>query len=329
MATNNYWMKTYFEILTDPKMGNMDDHLWRRTLELFLLAGSEQNDGILPNIDDIAWHLRTTNQDIEETLAKLQKINIIASADGKYYVKNYNKRQAHISDAERMRSMRDRKRSDEYYQQTYGAKKHDKLIEQETEINCCETDNDLESYGTVTTRKTEKNRIDKNRIDVNIYSAEAQNSEIKGDETIMGSGASDNGDPQVTAVVRTFEQETGKVVLLYPRMYEAVQKIIASGISMDDYASAIREQKAKGYTISGIESTVNFAVNYRKPKPKPKRALNDRLKLDTFSDMWNKTHNTLQEKKRMIKYQYDNGTLKPEQIDEAVELGLLERSNDA
>jgi hypothetical protein len=43
-----FWIKLYLEILDDPKMGRLPDHLWRRAVELFLLAGRAGNDGALP-----------------------------------------------------------------------------------------------------------------------------------------------------------------------------------------------------------------------------------------------------------------------------------------
>ena len=32
MASNNYWMKLWFDILRDPKMGMLPDRLWRRVI---------------------------------------------------------------------------------------------------------------------------------------------------------------------------------------------------------------------------------------------------------------------------------------------------------
>lgn len=49
-----YWIKLYHEILHDPKMGRLPDNLWRRCIELFLLAGElgaevdEDDKGHLP-----------------------------------------------------------------------------------------------------------------------------------------------------------------------------------------------------------------------------------------------------------------------------------------
>jgi len=41
--TGNYWIKLYIEILHDAKMGAMSDRLWRRTIEMFLLAGEKMD----------------------------------------------------------------------------------------------------------------------------------------------------------------------------------------------------------------------------------------------------------------------------------------------
>ena len=38
------WIKLYLEILDDPKMDLLPDWLWRRAIELFLLAGENGND---------------------------------------------------------------------------------------------------------------------------------------------------------------------------------------------------------------------------------------------------------------------------------------------
>jgi len=38
-------------------MGRLTNHLWRRAVELFLLAGREGNDGALPPVEEMAWIL--------------------------------------------------------------------------------------------------------------------------------------------------------------------------------------------------------------------------------------------------------------------------------
>jgi len=57
MATK-FWIKLYVEILDDAKMGRLSNHLWRRAVEFFLLAGREGNDGALPPVEEMAWTLR-------------------------------------------------------------------------------------------------------------------------------------------------------------------------------------------------------------------------------------------------------------------------------
>ena len=71
------WIKLYHEILTDPKMGMMSDKLFRRTIELFLLAGKENQDGKLPEIEDIAWILRISKKEMQKVIDDLVRLNII------------------------------------------------------------------------------------------------------------------------------------------------------------------------------------------------------------------------------------------------------------
>jgi hypothetical protein len=52
------WIKLYLEILNDSKMGKLPDWLWRRAIELFLLAGENGDDGLLRPVPDLAWRLR-------------------------------------------------------------------------------------------------------------------------------------------------------------------------------------------------------------------------------------------------------------------------------
>lgn len=68
------WIKLYTEINDDPKMGRLSDHLWRRAVEMFLLAGEHDQDGLLPPVDDMAWHLRTSPEQLTEDLQALKGI---------------------------------------------------------------------------------------------------------------------------------------------------------------------------------------------------------------------------------------------------------------
>lgn len=191
MAYNNFWIKLYYEILTDPKMGGMDDHTWRRTIELFLLAGSEGEDGYLPPIADIAWHLRTSEEDIEQVLARLEQLHIIAKTDQGYVVANYAKRQKSIEPKERMQSLRNRKSSEEYYSSTYfqdSVTSHQDSVTSHQDSVTTRNDN---SYDDVTSRKTD--------IDI----------DIDRDRDLDQSAAAASNDAEFGEIFKVYEQEIG------------------------------------------------------------------------------------------------------------------------
>ena len=114
---SKYWFKLYHEILDDPKMGQLSDRLYRRCIELFALAGDYDQGGLLPEIEDIAWRLRLPVDELQKDIAELQspKLNIITQNDNGLYVTNFSKRQEPISDAQRIKSFRERKQKEKYY----------------------------------------------------------------------------------------------------------------------------------------------------------------------------------------------------------------------
>lgn len=123
-----YYIKLHHEILDDPKMGRLSDHLWRRAIEVFLLAGDNERDGELPSLEDMAWRLRTNNEALQNDLTALQRIGIVTFLDSNencnmkrngnvtppvtYYVTNWEKRQSPATSAERVRRFRERQRSE-------------------------------------------------------------------------------------------------------------------------------------------------------------------------------------------------------------------------
>jgi len=111
-----YWIKLYHEILDDAKMGRLPDHLWRRTIELFLMAGEEHNAGHLPPLADMAWRLRLDDDKLLEDLHQLEQVNILTQLDdGSWFVTNFADRQSAMSSKERQQRYRDRKRKEQYY----------------------------------------------------------------------------------------------------------------------------------------------------------------------------------------------------------------------
>lgn len=113
---SHYWIKLYHEILDDPKMGRLNDHLWRRTIELFLLAGEENDGGALPSLSDMAWRLRLSEDTLLAELHDLSQIGIVVQRDDDtWFVAHFAQRQARMSNAERQQRYRDRKHRATYY----------------------------------------------------------------------------------------------------------------------------------------------------------------------------------------------------------------------
>jgi len=108
---SKYWIKLYHEVLDDPKMGRLSNRLWRRAIELFLIAGDYDQGGELPNVGDMAWRLRISEDDLLADLDALENIHIVSLNGAMHVVTNFAKRQSAVSDAERMRRYRDRNRT--------------------------------------------------------------------------------------------------------------------------------------------------------------------------------------------------------------------------
>jgi hypothetical protein len=109
--TKKFWIKLYLEILTDPKMGRMPDWLWRRAIELFLLAGENGNDGLLQPVPDMAWRLRTSEEKLTESLRSLSEVGVVHETPEGWVVTNFSKRQERVEGAERTRLYRERLRN--------------------------------------------------------------------------------------------------------------------------------------------------------------------------------------------------------------------------
>jgi DnaD/phage-associated family protein len=101
------WIKLYTEILGDPKMGRLPDYLWRRAVELFLLAGQTGTTGQLPPVEEMAWVLRLEPSKLGQNLQSLAEIGVVHEAEpGKWVVTHFAKRQAAMSDTERKQKQR-------------------------------------------------------------------------------------------------------------------------------------------------------------------------------------------------------------------------------
>lgn len=111
---SQYWIKLYVEALDDPKMALLPDRLYRRVIELFMAAGRTGADGILPPINDLAWILRMSPEDLRQDIEALLPTGIISTNDdGALLVTNFARRQS-PSASERSRQFRKRNYSGQY-----------------------------------------------------------------------------------------------------------------------------------------------------------------------------------------------------------------------
>lgn len=106
---SRYWIKLYLEILDDLKMWKLPNHLWRRTIELFLLAGENGDDGALRPVEEISWRLRIPETVLAEDLLGLAEVGVVHEAEpGKWVVTNFQKRQMAEPSTVRSRNHRQR-----------------------------------------------------------------------------------------------------------------------------------------------------------------------------------------------------------------------------
>jgi DnaD/phage-associated family protein len=111
MTTSYSWIKLWHEILDDPKMGRLSDHLYRRCIEIFLMAGRNGQTGELPTENDMCWTLRTEPEQLRAELEELQRASIIHRDGDAWIVTNFQKRQAATPGAQRVSDFRKRQKT--------------------------------------------------------------------------------------------------------------------------------------------------------------------------------------------------------------------------
>jgi hypothetical protein len=160
---SNHWIKLWNEILDDPKMGRLPDNVYRRCIELFLMAGEIDRGGNLPDTDAIAWRLRVMDEDaLQDELSHLEKVGIIKQTKSGWVVVNFAERQRARTATERKQLERQRKATTEpaelYNVTETSPERHGDVTE--TSQSCHD---DVTEY--VTKRDTDKIREEKIRLD--------------------------------------------------------------------------------------------------------------------------------------------------------------------
>lgn len=105
-----FWIKLFVELLDDPKMGRMSDWMWRRAVELFLLAGENGNDGLLQPVEDMAWRLRTSVEKLTESLQALSQAGVVHETPDGWVVTHFKERQ-YSESYERVKRFKEREKN--------------------------------------------------------------------------------------------------------------------------------------------------------------------------------------------------------------------------
>ena len=108
---SNFWIKLHHRLLDDHNFGSLPEFEKWRAIELFLAAGEEGSDGLLPSVEHLAWRLRHPIEQLKETLAALSQIGVVHETPQGWVVTDFQKDQISES-AERVKRFRNRTRRD-------------------------------------------------------------------------------------------------------------------------------------------------------------------------------------------------------------------------
>ena len=106
---NRFWIKVYTGMLEDPQQARLPDRLWRRALELNLLAGKHGDDGSLPPLEVMAWRLRLAPAKLLADLRALAERGLLRQVGDAWQVCGFSDRQSAMAVAGRVRQCRERK----------------------------------------------------------------------------------------------------------------------------------------------------------------------------------------------------------------------------
>jgi hypothetical protein len=108
--TKRFWIKLYLDILDDTKLGTLHEYNKWRAIELFLVAGENGNDGLLPPVESMAWRLRLPPEKLAETLVALAQAGVVHETPKGWVVSDFSKTQVALTSTERSQYSRRRKK---------------------------------------------------------------------------------------------------------------------------------------------------------------------------------------------------------------------------
>jgi DnaD/phage-associated family protein len=146
---SKYWIKLYHEMIDDPKVARLNDSAYRLFIECLLLAGELDEEGLLPPVEDMAWRLRKSETALPGDMANLANAGMVElirhSGGERWFVSNFEKRQAPNPNAQRQAKWREKQRKE--------PKESSSLID-------TDTDTDTDTYGNVTNNVTSNDDAD-------------------------------------------------------------------------------------------------------------------------------------------------------------------------
>ena len=104
------YIKLPVEILYDARFGTLADDLWRLVMQLYLLAGEADQDGLLPHARDMAWELRIGLGTLQISLHQLCERGLVHQTPQGWVVTGFKESQAAASNTERSRAFRKRRK---------------------------------------------------------------------------------------------------------------------------------------------------------------------------------------------------------------------------
>jgi hypothetical protein len=104
------WFRLHTGLLNNPKYQRLSDQLKARLIDLWCVGGL--HDGVLPGVADVAFLLRTTEDDAQETIEALKAAHFLDQTDRGLQPHDWDEWQ-YVSDSStgRVQKHRERKRS--------------------------------------------------------------------------------------------------------------------------------------------------------------------------------------------------------------------------
>lgn len=115
MNGRNHWIKLYVEMLDDPKVGLLPDAVKWRWVSVLMQAGELNEDGFLPDVNDMAWRFHTNVETLQgemRMLAGRGLVELRTYDDGseRWFIPAFERRQRAATSTERSQMRRHRAR---------------------------------------------------------------------------------------------------------------------------------------------------------------------------------------------------------------------------